>query len=528
MARGYSPHDEADPAALARGVLAVGFGGNDPASAPLAELRAFAPGAIVLFGRNIGSPDDVRGLCAALREGGEVPPLIAIDQEGGSVARIRAGVAQLPSAMAVGASGNVALAESLGTLLGRDLARLGISVDFAPVADLASARPGGAIGTRAYSDDPERVAAFAERAARGLARGGVLPVLKHFPGHGATIEDSHHELPRIVTDAASLRRRDLLPFARVIASGAVPMVMTAHLVVEAFDADRPATLSPRVLGELLRGEFGFDGVIVTDCLEMDAIASTVGTVAGAVAALAAGADLLLISHQLDLAHAAADAIVDAIDDGRIPLARLHDAHARVMALRERCATLQPCTDSLDDDLPRAAAQRAVTVVRGDVGLAAGQPVTVISFEDVRPSAAGASGAAARHEAAPTLSSALRQRGVKSEHLRVARDPDSDDVALLLDVIARLGDREFVAVTRNAFASAAQRAAVERLLAIAPQTIVVAAAQPHDAVLWPAARRVACTYGDTPLAFEGCADVLTGRAIASGRLPLRLAENVAVR
>jgi GGDEF domain-containing protein len=167
-------------------------------------------------------------------------------------------------------------------------------------------------------------------------------------------------------------------------------------------------------------------------------------------------------------------------------------------------------------------------VRGDVGLAAGQPVTVISFEDVRPSAAGASGAAALHETALTLSGALRQRGLKSEHLRVARDPDSDDVALLLDVIARLGDREFVAVTRNAFASAAQRAAVERLLAIAPQTIVVAAAQPHDAVLWPAARRVACTYGDTPLAFEGCADVLTGRAIASGRLPLRLAENVAVR
>jgi beta-N-acetylhexosaminidase len=528
MARGYSPNGDADTAALARGVLAVGFEGSDRASVPLSDVRAFAPGAVLLFGRNIGAPDDVRELCEAMRGCGDVPPLIAIDQEGGSVARIRTGVAQLPSAMAIGATGDPALAESLGTLLGRDLARLGISVDLAPVADLASARPGGAIGTRAYSDDPEAVAAFAQRAARGLTRGGVLPALKHFPGHGATIEDSHRVLPRIAADAATLRHRDLLPFARVIASGAVSMVMTAHIVVEAFDAERPATLSPRVLGDLLRGELGFDGVIVTDCLEMDAIATTVGTVSGAVAALAAGADLLLISHHLDLARAAADAIVAAVDDGRIPLARLRDAHARVMAVRERYATLEPCADPLDDDLPREAARHAVTAVRGDLRLAAGKPVTVISFEDAGPSAAGVSGAARAHDAAPTLSGALRQRGIKSEHMRVARDPDGDDLALLLDVIARLGDREFVAVTRNAFASAAQRAAVERILALAPQTIVVAAALPHDALLWPAAMRVGCIYGDTPLALDGCADVLAGRAIATGHLPLTPAENVAVR
>ena len=180
-----------------------------------------------------------------------------MDQEGGRVARVREGVAQLPSAMALGATGDLGLTEELGALLGRDLARLGISLDFAPVADLALEPASTVIGTRAYGDDPERVAAFASAFARGLERGGVAAALKHFPGHGATATDSHLALPRVALPAAALRARDLVPFARAVAERAASLVMTAHVVVEAFDRERPATLSPAVLTGLLREELGF-------------------------------------------------------------------------------------------------------------------------------------------------------------------------------------------------------------------------------------------------------------------------------
>jgi len=520
-------NDDVDPGLLARGVFAVGFDGADAASAPLEALRAFSPGAVVLFGRNVAGPAALQPLVGALRAVASPSPLIMIDQEGGRVARVREGVAQLPSALAVGAANDLPLAEELGTLLGRDLARLGISVDLAPVADLAS-RSGNAIGTRAYGDDPARVAAFAGAFARGLARGGVAPTLKHFPGHGAAADDSHVTLPRAADDAARLRRCHLAPFAQLVAERAAPLIMTAHVVVEAFDSQRPATLSRAVLQGVLRDELGFDGVIVTDCLEMDAVAAQAGTVHGAVEALAAGADLLLISHHLELAQAAAEAVGAAVRDGSLPFDRLRDAHARVMRLRLRYASLHPFAGALDENLPLEAAQRAVTVLRGDVRLGDGKAVTVISFEPEEADRAAASGAAVPRAVDRSLSAALRRRGWKSEHMRVAAEPDANDIALLLDHVLRLGDREFVIVTRNADRFAAQRAAVERILQAAPDAIVVSAALPFDALLWPAARRIACTYGDQPPAFDGCADVLTGRAAARGRFPLLPSENVAVR
>jgi beta-N-acetylhexosaminidase len=511
----------ADPAVLARGVIGVGFHGATPSDAPLDELRAFGPGAVILFDRNVGAPEELRALVTALRALAGVPPLVTIDQEGGRVARIVDGVVALPAAMAVGATGDVALAETLGTLLGRDLARLGISVDFAPVADLALEPASRVIGTRAYGDDPLRVAAFATAAARGLERGGVASALKHFPGHGATAADSHDALPVISAGAETLRARDLVPFARAIAAGAASIVMSAHVAIEAFDPGRPATLSPAVLTGLLRGELGFAGVVATDCLEMDAIACGVGTVRGAVEALAAGADLLMISHHLELARTAADAIAAAVRDGSVPLARLHDAHARVSTLRLRRAVPQPYSEPLDEGAPLEAARRAVTVLRGDPRLAAGAPVTVLSFEGTALDRAAASGAGARPVEEPSLSSALRRRRWKSEVMRVPLAPAAVDVDLLLEHVARLGAREFVVVVRSAHLHPAQRDAVARILAAAPAALIVSAREPYDAALWPQARRVICIYGDQPLAFEGCADVLAGRAQARGTLPVRL-------
>lgn len=518
----------ADPAELARGVIGVGFTGATADAAPLDVLRAFAPGGVIVFARNVGSTGELRALVTALHALGTPPPLIMVDQEGGRVERIRHGVAALPSAMALGATGDVTLANALGTLLGRDLARLGFTVDLAPVADLSLAPNSTVVATRAFGDDPERAGAFATAFARGLERGGVAAALKHFPGHGATAADSHVMLPRATASAATLRARDLVPFARAFAAHAASLVVTAHVVVEAFDADRPATLSRAVLTDLLRGELGYDGVVATDCLEMDAIARGVGTVRGAVEALAAGADLLLISHHLELAHAAADAIVAAVRDGTVPLARLENAYARVRALRDRLAARTPFAEPVDENAPLTAARCAVTALRGDPRLRADSPVTVISFEGTLIDNVATSGARTPSAEAPSLSSALRRRGWKSEVMRVPLEPLADHVALLLEHIPRLGDREFVVVVRDAHLHDAQRDAVARILTLAPDALIVSARAPYDALLWPHARRVVCTYGDQPIALEGCADVLTALAAPRGTLPVQLTENTAVR
>jgi beta-N-acetylhexosaminidase len=495
-------------------LVTTGFDGRTAADAPLAELAALAPGAIVLFARNVGTPAELADLIAALRATQPLPPLIAIDQEGGRVARLADGVAALPPAMAVGAAGDVDACERLGVLAGRDLARLGISVDYAPVADVAIDPGNTVIGTRAYGGDPYRVARFAGAFARGLTRGGVAPAIKHFPGHGATAVDSHLALPHVVADERTLRARDLVPFAAAVSGDAVPIVMTAHVVVDALDPEHPATLSPRILTGLLRDELGFDGVIATDCLQMDAIAQTPGTVAAAVAAIAAGADLVTISHDLALARDAAAAIDAAVSDGTLPRARFDDARARVRALRERYARLAPFAGDADASEPARVARRAVTVVRGDVRLRLDRAVTVISFEG-----AAFDGAGGARAAAPSLSAALRARRLRSELMRVPLAPDAADVDLLLAHVPSLGDRNFVLVVRRARLHPAQHAAVERILAAVPGAIVIVAAEPWDAFALPAARNVACTYGDDELMLDACADVLCGRAEPEGRVPV---------
>lgn len=508
--------------ALARSIMAVGFDGATAADAPLEALRSFAPGAVVLFGRNVGSADALRALVTELRAIDTLPPLVAVDQEGGRVARIGDPLAPLPSAMAVGAAHDVDACERLGMLLGRDLARLGVSVDFAPVADCALEPANTVIGTRSFGSDPVLVGRFAGAFARGLEMGGVAATIKHFPGHGSTAVDSHLALPHVTIDEATLRSRDLLPFAAAISGDAAQLVMASHVVVEALDAVNPASLSPRILTGLLRDELGFDGVACTDCLMMDAIARDPGTVAGAVAAFAAGADLLLIGHSLDLAREAADAIAAAIETGSIPRARLDDAVRRVRALRERYAVPRPYGGELDAGLPLALATAAVTAMRGDIRLRDDRPVTVISFEGDAFDGAGG----ARVER-PSLSTALRARRWKSEVMRVALDPDPDDIDLLLGHLPALGDRNFVLTIRRAHLHDAQRAAVERILAVVPDAIVISVNEPYDALLWPQARTVACLYGDDAVAFAGCAAVLSGRAPAAGRLPVALGD-IAIR
>jgi beta-N-acetylhexosaminidase len=323
------------PASLDRDVaslLCVGFAGTSP-SAEILELIARGVGGVILFARNLESAAQVAGLTRALKQAAGRPLLVSIDQEGGRVARLRApqGFTELPPMRALGEAGDEALAFEVGALLGRELRAVGIDQDYAPVVDVDTNPANPVIGDRAFSRDAALVGRLGGALARGLQSAGVAACAKHFPGHGDTSQDSHVDLPRLPHALPRLLEVELPPFTALARAG-VAAVMTAHVVFEALDPARPATLSPPVLA-LLRERCGFTGCCISDDLEMKAIAAHLPLEVAAPGAVAAGVDQLLVCHTPAVQHGAIDLVRRDVEAGHLPRARLAEACARVAALQ---------------------------------------------------------------------------------------------------------------------------------------------------------------------------------------------------
>jgi beta-N-acetylhexosaminidase len=312
-------------------LFCVGFHGKSP-SAEVKELIGRGVHGVILFSRNVEDAAQVADLVAGLKTFARRPLLVAVDQEGGRVARLRApqGFTEVPPMRAIGDAGDPALAREVGALLGRELRAVGIDQDYAPVVDVDTNPANPVIGDRAFSRDPGAVARLGAALAEGLQSEGVAACAKHFPGHGDTSQDSHLHLPRLPHALERLRAVELPPF-RALARAGVAAVMTAHVVFEALDPHRPATLSPEVM-RLLREEAGFQGCAVSDDLEMKAIAEHVPLEEAAPGAVAAGVDALLVCHRAEVQHRAIDLVRRAVEDGRIPRERLAEAGARVAKL----------------------------------------------------------------------------------------------------------------------------------------------------------------------------------------------------
>ncbi|EMF02610.1 glycoside hydrolase family 3 protein [Streptomyces mobaraensis NBRC 13819 = DSM 40847] len=319
-------------------VLQPGFTGTTP---PDWVLRRLGEGlaAVGLFGRNVATPEQLAALTARLRaERDDV--LVAIDEEGGDVTRleVRTG-SSFPGNLALGAVDDPDLTRSVARELGRRLAECGINLNWAPSADVNSDPDNPVIGVRSFGADPELVARHTAAYVEGLQAAGVAACTKHFPGHGDTSVDSHDDMPRVGVDLPTLRARDLPPFHAAVAAG-TKAVMSAHILLPALDPRLPATLSPDVLHGLLRapverGGLGFDGLIVTDGIEMRAISAAWGIERGGVLALAAGCDAICVGggHSDEgTVLRLRDAIVDAVRSGELPEERLSDAATRVRAL----------------------------------------------------------------------------------------------------------------------------------------------------------------------------------------------------
>jgi beta-N-acetylhexosaminidase len=320
------------PAALRRQIgqlLIAGFNGSGLPTELRSIAREFSLGGVILFARNISEPEQVAELTfEAARLVPDLPSWVSVDQEGGRVARLKAPFTEWPPMATLGRSGDTALAERFARALASELKAVGISLDYAPVLDIHTNPKNPVIGDRALAEEAEQVAQLGAAIIRALQAEGLAACGKHFPGHGDTSVDSHLELPLVEHPPDRLRRVEFVPFKAAVDAGVATM-MTAHVLVPSFDERSPATLSKTIVG-LLREELGYQGVILSDDLEMKAIAGRYAVPEAAVQAIAAGCD-----GDHDTQAATLEALVHAVENQRIPLARVDDALRRQQRAKER-------------------------------------------------------------------------------------------------------------------------------------------------------------------------------------------------
>jgi beta-N-acetylhexosaminidase len=320
----------------------VGFTGH---SVP-AELRKlvaeFDLGGVIYFGRNIVEPRQVAELSrevAALAI--DWPLWISVDQEGGRVARLKRPFTEWPPAITLGRSGSEKLAERFAAALAAELTAVGINLDYAPVLDVHTNPANPIIGDRALAERADVAATLGRAVIRGLQRAGVAACGKHFPGHGDTSRDSHEELPIVEHDLRRLEEVELVPFRAAIEEG-VATLMTAHVLAPALDAERPASLSPRIVTTMLKDAMKFDGVVLSDDLGMKAISATTSLGEATVDAIGAGCDaVLLCNNTIDEQVMALEALIRAAESGRLKPSRLDDALARQRRVKERFLATDP-------------------------------------------------------------------------------------------------------------------------------------------------------------------------------------------
>jgi beta-N-acetylhexosaminidase len=508
--------------------LMVAFAGTELPPATARRINEQGVAGVTLFrAHNVVDPPQIRRLTAAIqgaRPAGAPPVLVAADQEGGQLVGLGDGTTQFAGAMALGAAGDEELAERVARAMARELRALGVNVNYAPVCDLANNPANPTLGIRSFGDDPDAVGKLAAATVRGLQEHGVAATVKHFPGAGDTAADPHHELPLVARTNAELAQRELVPFRAALAAGA-RMVMTGHLALPGGTDDLPTSLSAAVLRDLLRGQLQFDGVTVTDALDMRALAQGSAQIVDAVAALRAGEDVLLGTpderalERLEegIAQAQRRGLLDADDDAA--------AASRLDELRGWLGQFdQPPLDIVGCEVHQALAaelaRRSITLVRNDERLVPMRPAADARIAVVQSMPADLTPADTSSTVPPTLASALRRRHAGVDEILLPHAPGEADVAGLG---VRLAASDLVIVgTFSAHLQTAQARLAAAVLASGKPTVTVALRTPWDLLAYPSARTHVCSFGILPPSMEALAAALLGETPFVGRLPVEIA------
>ncbi|MGI6610161.1 MAG: beta-N-acetylhexosaminidase [Limnochordia bacterium] len=508
-------------------MVMAGFPGYDLSAEANELIAKHFIGGVMLASRNIRDLEQTAELTGRLQRlatttGAELPLLIAADQEGGYVVRLQ-GRHAFPGNMALGAAGSPELTQRVAAAMGRELRSVGINMNFAPVVDVNSNPANPVIGIRSFGEDPQAVSRLGVAYITGLHEGGVLSTAKHFPGHGDTSLDSHIALPRVAHLRTRLEQVEFVPFKAAIGAG-VTAIMTAHVTFPAIEPQPgvPATLSKRVLTDLLRQELGFDGLIITDAMEMGAIARNFGLGEAAVRSVQAGADVVLVAWPSDWRQPirVVEALVSAVREGVIPEERVNASVRRILAAKEQIAGA-----TKPQSLTRAQTQEAALVSKQ----AAAAAITVVRDAQARLPLTGNGGRllvvgptlANQQSPARRLAEALRPQVSGVDEAIIALNPDKVARA---QIVAR--SREYanvILITHQAWSTvgANQVALVEELVAAGREPIVLSVREPYDLLRFPAIGTFVACYSANGESMQAAAEVIAGQAEGSGRLPVSL-------
>ena len=516
-------------------------------------IRDYHVGGVIYFRRNVESVEQLKRLSANLQaitaEAGDLPLMISVDQEGGMVARIdKEGVTQVPGNMALGATGNPNYTLECAQILGHELKSIGIDMNLAPVLDVNNNVLNPVIGVRSYGENAESVAAHGAAAIKGYQSRGVAATAKHFPGHGDTAVDSHLGMVTVPHERNRLDQVELLPFRRAIEAG-VDAIMTAHVIFPAIEPEPiPATLSRKVLTGLLREEMGFDGIIITDCLEMHAISKPYGVAEGAVLAVEAGADLILVSHTLQDQISAVEAVVEAVRTGRVDEATINQALERIISWKTaRCGqwkhTFVPMeeeavADGSDEDgstsptKEKDESSRLLASIESRLDEIASNSITVVQNDGliplnpeknvyvIWPEVVQRTEVDEPWSHTDSLGVALSQlRGGVREH-KITTQPTYNEVDQILKDVSEEDQIIVCTYTSAGHLPKGQHHLVQKL-SEEHSLIVVALRNPYDLLEIPTPGSYVCTYENTPAVVRALSLVLTGELQPTGSLPVSL-------
>ena len=486
-------------------------------------LEDFQVGGISILGRNISTPDQIAATINELQQLSELPLFISADQEGGMVTRFKYPFAIFPGNMALGATRSVEHCRRAAQAIAKELAAVGVNFNFAPCVDVNINPDNPIIGVRSYGESPEAVAEFGRAAIEGYQSTGVLACAKHFPGHGDTSIDTHLGLPVIPYDRERLDAVELPPFRAAIEAG-VASIMTSHIAFTVLDGEAPATLSKPIITGLLRGEMGYDGLVITDCLEMKAIADKYGPADTAILSVQAGLDILLAGHTLNFQRQMRDGLMKAVESGVISEERIDESVARILAAKRKyglasrrvtdVAALKSAIGSAEiRELEREIAENAVTLVRNEDGLL---PLHLAKSDKIA--------VVGMHPATEAFAGAIRAHHANTEHVRISTSPTKDDMSKV-DALTKTSKVAIITTcpcepwTKNLVDEKAQAALVNRVLASGVPAVVVATREPYGLRHFPQAKTCIATYGYPEVTIRATVGLIFGLVEPRGSLPV---------
>lgn len=498
--------------------LVGGFPGTEMSGEFIRLVKEYKIGNVILFQHNVESNEQLRRLCRSIREliteetGHR--PFLTIDQEGGGVTRLPREAVNVPGAMALAATGNEENARRAALLTAQELRAFGIDFDLAPSVDVNCNPDNPIIGVRSFGDTPEQVERYALAALRGYTEGGVLCAAKHFPGHGDTAMDTHASLPCIDKSLEELERMELRPF-RAMIRGGCPAVMTTHILFPQLEPDGlPATMSRRIITGLLRERLGFDGLVVSDCMEMDAIGKYFGSVKGVVRAMAAGVDLVFVSHTAATLEEAAKAARAAAESGELSMEELDASVERILACKDRVSGEAVGVPGRPEAMAEAAALRraSIALVRGTIP-ALGERPFFCGCADYRAGLVS-SQAGGTPSFAEFMASRLGGRG-----LVTAKDPGPEEIRRAAD--AARGSTSIFVNTYNGHLFPGQLELVRALGELGVPMAVTALRDPYDLRHVPEGAAAVAAWDYAVPTLEVLAPILAGKSAPAGRLPVDL-------